>query len=371
MNVHHYHDEWASDTNDPTDTDAEIGTDSDIDTDTVTTTYAMGFGTGLANTLDNTAEWETGWGEPVITQTLIEGLAENGIKTVRLPVSWNTYAVDGVIQEDKMARVREVMGWILAADMYCIVDIHWDGGWINSEGTASAYQLTDEVRTLYSSYWQQIAGAFADVGERLLFESMNVVTFYVNGNSAGTPDYAPINELNQLFVTTVRAAGGANATRNLLISGFNAKIEDTCVNDLIVPTDPAGTGKLMLSVHYYTPYPFSQMTEPDTWEEVWTDPRTTWGTEADLAELKSLLGVAAAFGTARGLPVVVSEFAVTAGSGSYIRESDSRVLWLKSVMETALSLNMVPLLWDYGTDISRSDGSFSDDFSAAVSGIGK
>ena len=188
---------------------------------------------------------------------------------------------------------------------------------------------------------------------------------------AGTPDYAPINELNQLFVTTVRSAGGVNATRNLLIDGFGTDIEKTCVDALEVPTDPAGADKLMLSVHYYTPYPFSQMSDPETWEGIWTAPRTTWGTEEDLTELRNLLSLAAAFSTERGLPVIISEFAVTPGSGSYVRESASRVLWMKSTMETSLSLNMVPIVWDFGTDISRSDGSFSADFSAAVSGLGQ
>ena len=375
MNEYLFYDATESELDTDGDTNETAGSETDSDEppnlDAPATAAAMGIGTGIANTLDNTASWETGWGAPEITQKFIEGIAQNGLKTVRLPVAWNAYAVDGVIQEDKMARVREVVEWIIAADLYCIVDIHWDDGWISGEKAESIYQLSDEARTLYQSYWQQIAGAFSDVGNRLLFESMNDESFYVDGDSAGTPDYAPLNDLNQLFVTTVRAAEGFNETRNLLIAGFNAKIEKTCVDDFEVPADPAGKEKLLLSVHYYTPHAFTIMNDPGIWEDEWTEPVTTWGTEEELIELQSIFDIAAAFSAERGLPVVVSEFTVISGSGSYTREAASRQLWLKSVMETALSLNMVPILYDWGTDINRTDGSFSTEFSEAISGLTK
>ena len=92
----------------------------------------MGVGVNIGNTLDNTTTWETGWGNPRITKEYVQSLARLGFKTVRVPVAWDTYARNGRIADDKLARVGEVVDWITAAGMFCVVNIHWDGGWIDS-----------------------------------------------------------------------------------------------------------------------------------------------------------------------------------------------------------------------------------------------
>jgi hypothetical protein len=98
----------------------------------------------IGNTLDNTRQWETGWGNPRITKEYIASLAALGFRTVRLPVAWDTYAREGRIQPEKLARVGEVVDWITAAGMFCIVNIHWDGGWIDSSYKA---RFPDTSRT--------------------------------------------------------------------------------------------------------------------------------------------------------------------------------------------------------------------------------
>jgi endoglucanase len=331
----------------------------------------MGFGTNIANTFENTATWETGWGMPLVTSEYVNGMAANGIKTVRVPVAWETFSENGVIPADKMARVREVVQWIVDADMYAIVNIHWDGGWIRNEGTPNEYTLTDDVRQKFDSYWQQIAAEFTDIGYRLVFEGMNEEgEFYVNGDKdADVPDYAPLNELNQLFVDTVRSRGGYNETRNLLIAGFTTSIDRTCVDAFAIPTDPAGAGRLFLSIHYYEPFTFTLMVEPADWGG-WVYPRTTWGTAEDLATRDQLFATMSAFSSERGVPTIIGEFTAIPGEGEYVRETASRVAWLRSVIETCLSHGMVPLLFDANYDVLRSDGSFSADLTAAVAGLG-
>jgi endoglucanase len=271
-----------------------------------------------------------------------------------------------------MARVREVVEWILQADMYCIVNIHWDGGWIMNLGNETEYQLTDDVRSKFASYWQQIATAFADFSHQLVFEALNEEgRFYVNGDTTAAPDYAALNELNQLFVDTVRESGGYNETRNLLIAGFATDIENTVVADFGIPTDPAGAGKLLLSIHYYTPFTFCGLEEPANWyEDVWTYPATTWGTAEEQAELQKLFGQLADFCEDRSIPVILGEFAVVLGDGEYAREQASRILWMKSVFETTLSYGMVPILWDTGTEISREDGSLSAELTQVITELG-
>lgn len=315
----------------------------------------MGFGTNIGNTLENTTTWETGWGQPSITQTFINGMAAQGIKTVRVPVAWDTYASNGVIDATKLNRVKEVVSWIQAAGMYSIVNIHWDGGWIFNESKTNEHRLTVDVKTKFASYWTQIATGFADVGHKLILEGLNEeARFYVNGDPEQAPDYAALNELNQLFVSTVRDQGGYNQSRALLIAGFHTDIKLTCVEAFEVPTDPAGAGKLFLSIHYYDPYTFSLMDAA----EWWGSPSTTWGTDADKAALKSSFDTLAAFSTKNGIPVVLGEFAVTRGQ-NFVREPASRIAWMESVAGAALSHGMVPVLWDTGSEISRTDGTLS------------
>ncbi len=336
--------------------------------DTVDTTAMaadMGFGANIGNTFDNTTAWETGWGQPLVTQAFINGMASHGIKTVRVPVAWNTYAVNGVVDATKMNRVKEVVGWILDAGMYAIVNIHWDGGWIDSEGTPQQYTLTSDVKAKFASYWTQIATAFAPVGDKLIFEGLNEEgKFYVNGDSSGTPDYAALNSLNQLFVTTVRAQGGYNTGRALLIAGFTTDIDLTCVDAFTVPTDPAGAHQLFLSIHYYTPYTFCGL---DTVES-WGSPQTTWGTSSDQTTLQNYFSKLATFSTQKKIPVIIGEFSVTKGM-NYPRPSSSRISWMQSVAKAAFAHGMVPVLWDTGTDISRTDGSFDNDLQTVVTSL--
>jgi endoglucanase len=322
----------------------------------------MGFGTNIGNTLENTTAWETGWGQPRISPEFIDGLASRGIRTVRVPVAWDTYANGGIIDADKFDRVQEVVSWILAANMYAIVNIHWDGGWLFNESNSNQFRLTEDVETKFRSYWEQIASGFADTGHRLILEGLNEeARFYVDGDPNGAPDYDALNGLNQSFVSTVRAQGGYNSTRALLVVGFNTDIQSTCVDAFEVPTDPAGPDKLFLSLHYYTPFTFCGL---DTVES-WGSPVTTWGTEAEQATLERLFDQLSAFSESRQIPVILGEFAVTPGQ-NFVREPESRIRWMEAVARASLSRGMVPVLWDTGSEINRSDGSFSSEFQAVM-----
>lgn len=325
----------------------------------------LGFGTNIGNTFDNTTQWEVGWGQPLVTREYVDGMASRGIKTVRVPVAWNTYSTNGTINASHFARVKEVVGWIEAAGMYPIVNIHWDGGWIFNEGTADQFKLTAATKSRFASYWTQLASGFNEVGHHLILEGLNEEgRFYVDGDQSKAPDYAALNELNQLFVTTVRAQGGFNKTRALLIAGFGTDIDLTCVDAFNRPNDPAGPGKLFLSLHYYNPYTFAGLEDVASWGS----PATTWGTSAEKATLEALFAKAAAFSVKKDLPVIVGEFAVTRGT-KYPREPASRTLWMQSVAKAATSNHMVPVLWDTGSEISRVDGAFSPEFQAAFDSV--
>ncbi|HEY4156709.1 MAG TPA: hypothetical protein VGM29_01385, partial [Polyangiaceae bacterium] len=55
--------------------------------DAWTAAARMGIGVNIGNTLDNTTTWETGWGNPPITEDYVKALAAMGFKTIRLPVA--------------------------------------------------------------------------------------------------------------------------------------------------------------------------------------------------------------------------------------------------------------------------------------------
>lgn len=303
-------------------------------------------GINVGNTLENTTTWETGWGNPPITKGYVESLARLGFKTVRLPVAWDTYAVDGRIQSDKLERVGEVIDWITKAGMFCVLDIHWDGGWIDS---GSKEHFPDTYATFspaaerkYRSYWTQIASFFAGKNERLIFEALNEETKFDN---AGSPQraYATLTHVNQLFLDTVRGTGGNNQKRLLVVTGYATDIAKTCSSDYVLPKD-AIPHRLFISVHYYTPWQFCGMTQDADWGKA----SPTWGSPGDVADLERHFDMLGEFCARNDIPAFIGEFGVVAN-----KEPASRVRWMSSVMSAAVSRKMVPVLWDTGTEVSR------------------
>lgn len=130
----------------------------------------------------------------------------------------------------------------------------------------------------YRKLWTQIAGRFVNYGDHLILESMNEVAFEELDLNR---QYEILNSMNQIFVDTVRATGGNNATRHLLIAGYNTDITRTCDRRYQMPQDPAG--HLILSIHYYSPPLFCVATR----DIDWGTPITTWGTEEDLAQVRT------------------------------------------------------------------------------------
>jgi endoglucanase len=298
----------------------------------------MGLGVNIGNTLDNTSTWETGWGNPRITKAYIERLAALGFKVVRLPVAWDTYAKDGRIANDKLARVGEVADWITGAGMFCVINIHWDGGWIDKDKT-----FGPDAERKYPAYWTQIASYFADRDEKLVFEALNEETAFEGAGSVAKA-YATLTHVNQLFVDTVRKAGGNNARRLLVVTGYATDFTKTADANYVLPKD-SRPNKLLISVHYYTPWPFAGMTKDESWGKM----RPTWGTPGDHAELETLFDRMQKFSERNDIPVFVGEF-----NASDRKETPSRIRWMTAVEDAALKRKMVPVLWETGGDIKRN-----------------
>lgn len=200
----------------------------------------MGIGINLGNTFESCGDWiegnsvrdfETAWGSPEITSELIEGYKKEGFSSLRIPVAWsNMMSEDYTIDQNYIERVKEVTQWALESGLYVVINIHWDGGWFENFPTDK-----ENCMEKYVSIWTQICDNFGEYGDRLMFESLNeeagwdsLWNKYSGDDSKKKESYALVNEINQIFVDTVRESGGNNAERHLLIAGYNTDIKCTC-----------------------------------------------------------------------------------------------------------------------------------------------
>lgn len=317
------------------------------DLDAWTAASQMSPAINIGNTLENTKTWETGWSNPVITKEFVDSLAKLGFKTVRLPVAWDTYAVDGRITDEKMKRVEEVVDWITAAGMYVVVNIHWDGGWIDSSnkevyGDDVYATFSDVAEKKFRSYWQQIAAHFSGKSEKVIFEALNEETKF-EGEGSEKEAYATLTRVNQIFVDIVRASGGNNEKRLLVVTGYHTDFEKTARDLFVLPKDPI-EDKLLLSVHYYTPWTFCGLEKDAEWGKV----QNTWGSKQDVAKLNELFDLMGGFSKKHDIPIFVGEYNATEK-----RDHESRVRWVKAVTKASIDRKMIPVLWDTGGEVSR------------------
>ncbi|MDR0487426.1 MAG: glycoside hydrolase family 5 protein [Treponema sp.] len=318
-----------------------------------------GIGVNIGNTFDslntNNIAGETGWGNPPVDRAYIQALKGHGFKTVRLPVSWVDYMDDApnyTIDSTWMNRVEEVVNWILDEDMYCILNLHHDGGgtetnnrkyWIKK---IAIPEREDEVTDRFIKVWNQIAVRFRGASDKLILESMNEVGFdslwnrYQGGQAEKKAEaFRLLNKLNQVFVDTVRATGGKNETRSLLIAGYWTDITNTCEPAFKMPDDTTD-GKMILSVHYYTPWDFCG------------GKAVTWGSTANINELNRLFNMLKTNFIDNGVPVILGEYGVDIQSRTngvtYIKEPESRVKWMTEVTQICINMGICPVLWDTG-----------------------
>ena len=339
-------------------------------------TRLMGNGINLGNTLEacdnnvgiktNTPlSYETHWGQPKTTQAMIDGMKAAGFDTIRIPVAWMTnathlYEGDYTIDADYMDRVEEVVRYARKAGMYVIINDHWDGGWYGMFGSESA-----ETRALameaYKGMWQQIAERFRDYSDYLIFESANeelggrfdensplycsdsVVT-YLNDDER----YALTNEINQTFVDVVRATGGNNATRFLLIAGYGTNIDQTCDDRFQMPKDTA-VSKLMVSVHYYDPWSYCGASSAAS--------ATKWGKVSDYEYMDQQLAKMTKF-TEAGYGVVIGEYGALPCSDGL---KDNTLAYHMAFLDACTKYNLTNCLWDCSGLYKRVSQTFADD----------
>lgn len=311
-------------------------------------------GWNLGNSLEAIGG-ETNWGNPPVTQALLYAVKATGFNSVRIPLSWKQYAdSNDNIRADWMARVTEVVNYCRTAGLVAIINIHWDGGWMQPN-----YATQAVANARITKFWTQIANNFKNYDDTLLFAALNEVMVDGDYNRPPFEYYTVHNGFNQTFVSAVRATGGNNAVRHLVVQGYNTNIDYT-YDYFAVPNDSVAN-RQMVEVHYYGPFDFTINTANDNiwqWGNIATDPAATqtWANEAyvdaQLGKMKQR------FTDGLGMPVYVGEY----GAVARLNVDSSqryRTYWDQYVTSAARQRGMVPVYWDNGYLSDHAMGLFN------------
>jgi len=321
-------------------------------------------GLNIGNTMEATGG-ETGWGNPLITNDLIKAIKLNGFNAIRLPVAWNQYAdqTTSRISATWLARVKQVVQYCVDNNMYVIVNIHWDGGWLENNCT-EAKKVENNAKQ--KAFWEQIAVTLRDYDEHVIFASAN------EPNVKDATQMSVLLSYHQTFIDAVRSTGGKNAYRVVIAQGPSTDIETTNKLMTTLPTDKVAN-RMMAEVHYYTPWNFCGMTKDETWGNqfyYWgagnhsttdTAHNPTWGEEATVDTNFALMKKQF---VDKGIPVIIGEFGATARTnltGDALKlHLASRAYYFKYVTKQAIANGFLPFFWDTGGLINRNNYTVAD-----------
>lgn len=342
---------------------APTGSPDDGELTAVELVKQMGNGINLGNTMEayghldlgvqaEVSEYETHWGQPVTTQAMLDGMKQAGFDSLRVPIAWTNAmdfeSGDYTIRTEYMDRVEEIVKYAHNAGMYVIINDHWDGSWWGMFGSATP-ETREKAMDLYVSMWKQIAERFKDYDDHLIFESgneelgdrLNDINVAEDSGALSQDEcYETANKINQTFVDTIRASGGNNGQRFLLIAGYNTNIERTCDERFVMPTDTA-EHKLMVSVHYYDP-----------WNYCGASSGQKWGTKKDYEDQNAALKMMSKF-TDAGYGVIIGEYAVIPKDDGTIK--DCTADYLNNFLDNCDLYGYCPMLWDCSQYFLRSE----------------
>lgn len=316
-------------------------------------------GWNLGNSLEATGG-ETAWGNPATTLAMIDKIREMGFNAVRIPCAWDQYLSDETTYEIKsswLSRVKEVVDYCMQNDLYAILNIHWDGGWLEND-IPNGY--SEEVNNKQKVLWTQIATYFRDYDEHLLFAGCN------EPNVEDEDDMATLLKYEQTFVDAVRATGGKNVYRNLIVQGPSTDIDKTMQYMTSLPVDMT-PDRLSVEVHYYSSWQFCGMENYESWGKAfyfWGEENKKYATGTYEGRWDNICGedyIKSQFQklkekfTDQGVPVIIGEFAAVRRTlpDQQAQEGHdlSRAAFDKCVVREANARGLVPFYWDRGDGV--------------------
>ncbi|WP_439489635.1 cellulase family glycosylhydrolase [Algoriphagus sp.] len=331
----------------------------------------MHLGINFGNTMESPVEGE--WQSSKLTESYVKFVKQAGFNSVRLPTGW---VYSHLSDPDKMEidpewleRVKEVVGWCVDNDMYVILNTHGDWGWLENNVNAA---MKDSVNAKLKALWEQIATTMRDFDEHLIFAGTNEPVV------ENAEQMAILDSYHQTFVDAVRATGGRNSHRVLVVQGPITDPNKTynLMNKLPVDQVP---DRMMVEIHRYTPAVFTLVTNGDVdwgkmvyyWGEgnhstIEPDRNATFGEEDEV--IAEFLKMKQKF-VDKGIPVVLGEYATwrrTAATNSNHLPLDLEMhnqsvdYWAKFVTHQAKEHGILPFWWEIGFMLDRSNNVVKD-----------
>jgi aryl-phospho-beta-D-glucosidase BglC (GH1 family) len=318
---------------------------------------------------------ETGWGNPVITESYIKFVKVCGFNAIRLPTAWNWYHMNNAktaqLDANWLNRVKEVIGYCVDNDMYVLLNIHWDGGWLENNCTKAKQ---DSVNAKQKAIWEQIATTMRDFDEHLMFASAN------EPNTKDAQEMSVLLLYHQTFINAVRSTGGRNIYRTLVLQGAPELLSVEAF-----PEDPT-PARIMYEAHNYTPFQFTALDGDADWGKMFyywgsghhstiePDRNPTWGEEDE--QLKSFKLLKEQF-VDKGIPVLLGEYGAYRRGGSshvpqdLVTHNNAVDYWITYVTRQAFLHGVKPFFWDTGGIIDRTNNTVRDQRSldAIIAGI--
>ena len=303
---------------------------------------------------------ERAWQGTTTTQAIIDFVAAQGFKSVRIPAAWVMgHIVDAeelTIDPTWMARVKEIVDYCIHDNLYVLLNDHWDGGWIQGSFKSDISESTVQENCIkMKKLWTQIAEAFKDYDEHLLFAGLNEPEAETEAQIKVLMTY------EQAFIDAVRATGGNNASRTLVVQGPNTSIElSSKYVDMSKFVDSASKA-LMIEVHYYSPPQFTGVWEGPNGDEPfyfwgaanhvpsgnYTKYNCTWGEESYVREQFDMMKKSF---VDKGIPVILGEYGANwreFSNSSIQKKHDASIrLFHKTINEEAIKRGIIPYVWD-------------------------
>lgn len=347
---------------------------------------------------------ETLWQPTKTTKAVIDMVKASGFRSVRIPCSWIMGHITDkealTIDPAWLARVKEIVGYCIDDSLFVILNDHWDGGWLEHDGFTTGADVSAKKEQL-RKLWTNIATAFRDYDWHLLFAGMNepgvggaspsatgtlMVSQYSTDTDANEQAFADrILEYDQVFVDAVRATGGNNANRVLVVQGPKVAAANTAKFFDVGRLHDTTAHRLMVEVHHYDPYAFCQMTEDTEWGKVkyyWNGhaPRRASsdrvGTASEQAAIQEAFNELKTTFVDKGYPVIIGEYGALARTlsstqGNQTNHNESRQYWYNFSTDYAMSAGCIPFCWDTGGTgyqiIDRANAKVGDSY--ALNGI--
>ena len=289
-------------------------------------------------------QWETGWGNPKTTKAMIHAVAEAGFNAIRVPVRWVPHITDYstmTIDPAWIARVKQVVDWCLEENLYVVLNTHHELWLEYHPFTVSKAEINRKLKAL----WTNIATYFRDYDEKLIFAGINEVQ--VNWKAPTAENQEVQNSFLQTFVDAVRATGGKNYYRNLVVQTYSCN-PSYGLNGMVVPTDVV-QNRLSVEFHYYDPYDYCSGAASSYfyWGKEYAD-KGTVSPSGNEQTIKNLFRQISKKWMSQGLGIVIGEYGVSNHyqTANQAIQQENMKYYLTTLVSEARKHGFAAFVWD-------------------------